>query len=61
MAAVAHEDPVAREKLFDLLVARAYEMGKATEAASFLEIDAVIDPADTRAVVLRALAATGSG
>ena len=57
----AEVDPVAREKLFDLLVARAYEMGKATEAASFLEIDAVIDPADTRAVVLRALAATRSG
>jgi acetyl-CoA carboxylase carboxyltransferase component len=32
-----------------------YEIGKATEAASHLEIDAVIDPADTRAVVIRAL------
>ena len=55
----AEEDPVARGELFDLLVARAYEMGKASEAASFLEIDAVIDPASTRTVVLRALAATG--
>ena len=30
-------------------------MGKATEAAAHLEIDAVIDPADTRAVIIRAL------
>jgi acetyl-CoA carboxylase carboxyltransferase component len=34
-------------------------LGKASEAAAFLEIDAVIDPADTRAVILRALAAAG--
>ena len=45
----------AREQLFASLVAQAYERGKATEAAAFLEIDAVIDPADTRAMVLRAL------
>jgi acetyl-CoA carboxylase carboxyltransferase component len=43
------------------LVARMYELGKATEAAAFLELDAVIDPADTRAVILRALAASGPG
>jgi acetyl-CoA carboxylase carboxyltransferase component len=34
-----------------------YEVGKASEAASYLELDAVIDPADTRATILRALAA----
>lgn len=45
----------AREQLFASLVAQAYERGKATEAAAFLEIDAVIDPADTRAMVLLAL------
>jgi acetyl-CoA carboxylase carboxyltransferase component len=53
----AQGDPVARENLFQQLVARMYEVGKASEAASFLELDAVIDPADTRAVILRALAA----
>jgi acetyl-CoA carboxylase carboxyltransferase component len=53
----AQEDPAEREKLFQQLVTRMYEVGKASEAASFLEVDAVIDPADTRGVVLRALAA----
>jgi len=53
----AETDPAARERLFDELVARMYEVGKASEAAAFLEIDAVIDPADTRAAILRALAA----
>jgi acetyl-CoA carboxylase carboxyltransferase component len=57
----AQADPVAREALFQQLVARMYEAGRATEAASFLELDAVIDPAQTRAVVLRALAAAGRG
>jgi acetyl-CoA carboxylase carboxyltransferase component len=51
----AEEDPEAREQLFQQLLARLYEVGKATEAASYLELDAVIDPADTRAVILRAL------
>ncbi|MBT8140171.1 MAG: biotin carboxylase [Gammaproteobacteria bacterium] len=46
-----------RDELFNTLVEQAYERGKATEAASFLEIDAVIDPADTRDVILRALLA----
>lgn len=53
----AVEDPVEREALFDKLVARMYEIGKATEAAAHLEIDAVIDPLDTRATIIRALAA----
>lgn len=55
----ALSDPAEREALFNQLVARAYEIGRATEAASHLEIDAVIDPVDTRAVLLRALASTG--
>ena len=46
-----------REALFERLVKEAYESGKATEAAAHLEIDAVIDPADTRVVILRAFAA----
>jgi acetyl-CoA carboxylase carboxyltransferase component len=47
-----------RDALFDSLVDAAYQRGQATEAAAFLEIDAVIDPADTRAVIIRALAST---
>jgi acetyl-CoA carboxylase carboxyltransferase component len=31
-----------------------YEKGKAIEAAAHLEIDAVIDPAETRSVILKA-------
>jgi acetyl-CoA carboxylase carboxyltransferase component len=50
-------DPAEREALFDSLVAKSYEIGKATEAASHLEIDAVIDPVETRTVLVRALAA----
>jgi acetyl-CoA carboxylase carboxyltransferase component len=55
----AIDDRVEREALFDRLVAEAYERGKATEAASHLEIDGVIDPAVTRTVILRSLAAAG--
>jgi len=38
----------ARDALFQQLVAQQYERGQATNMASALEIDAVIDPADTR-------------
>ena len=38
------EDLDERKKLFDKLVAKMYDVGQAIEAASFLEIDAVIDP-----------------
>ena len=48
------EDLDERKKLFDKLVAKMYDVGQAIEAASFLEIDAVIDPADTRQTVLKA-------
>jgi acetyl-CoA carboxylase carboxyltransferase component len=57
----AVEDPIEREALFDKLVAKMYEVGKATEAAAHLEIDAVIDPAETRAVIIRALQAAPVG
>ncbi len=50
-----------REALFDSLLARLYEIGKATEAASYLEIDAVIDPADTRQIILKALDSAQNG
>ncbi|MCP4669267.1 MAG: carbamoyl-phosphate synthase large subunit, partial [Deltaproteobacteria bacterium] len=52
----AVEDKAEREALFEKLVAMMYEVGKATEAAAHLEIDAIIDPADTRKVILSALA-----
>ncbi|MFK8049800.1 MAG: acyl-CoA carboxylase subunit beta [Halioglobus sp.] len=54
----AIEDEDERKALFDKLLQRAYDIGKATEAASHLEIDAVIDPIDTRNVLLQALAAS---
>ncbi len=44
-----------RETLFNELLQQMYEVGKATEAASHLEIDAVIDPAETRQQVIHAL------
>ena len=49
------EDPVAREQLFQSAVAFAYERGKAINMASLLELDAVIDPAETRSWILRGL------
>jgi acetyl-CoA carboxylase carboxyltransferase component len=52
----AEQDEQAREALYQRLLQQMYEAGKATEAAAHLEIDAVIEPAQTRAVVLRALA-----
>ncbi len=54
----AVEEPAARQQLFDKLVAKAYENGKGINMASFLEIDAVIDPVETRAWLLRGLNAT---
>ncbi len=49
-------DPAERQRVFDSVVAMAYERGKAASMASFLEIDDVIDPADTRRVVAAAFA-----
>jgi acetyl/propionyl-CoA carboxylase alpha subunit/acetyl-CoA carboxylase carboxyltransferase component len=51
----AVEDPAERQKLFDNMVAKAYQNGKAINMASFLEIDAVIDPQETRTWLLRGL------
>ncbi len=45
-----------REALFQELLAREYEKGSALSMASGLEIDAVIDPAHTRAWLARGLA-----
>jgi acetyl-CoA carboxylase carboxyltransferase component len=51
----AIENEADREQMFQTMVAFAYERGKAINMASLLELDAVIDPADTRAWLLRGL------
>jgi acetyl-CoA carboxylase carboxyltransferase component len=55
----AIEDAEQKAELFNAAVAFAYERGKATNMASLLEIDAVIDPADTRAWLVRAMKIAG--
>jgi acetyl-CoA carboxylase carboxyltransferase component len=60
----AIEDPQEREAFYDNLVAQLAERGKAVNMASYLEIDAVIDPADTRRWImqgLKSVPARGSG
>jgi len=52
----AEKEPEKREALFDSLVAKLYERGRAVEAATHLEIDAVIEPQETRRQVSRVLA-----
>ena len=47
-------DKKSRDALFDELVSKMYQAGSAFEVASKLEIDAVIDPADTRDRVISA-------
>ena len=44
----AIEDTAARKALYDKLVTRSYEHGKAVNSAATFEIDDVIDPIDTR-------------
>ncbi|WP_025127326.1 carboxyl transferase domain-containing protein [Pseudomonas sp. PH1b] len=53
----AQPGPEERQALFDKLVAKAYVQGKALNMASYLEIDAVIDPLDSRSWLLRGLQA----
>ena len=53
----AVKDPQERETLYEKLVAQSYERGKAINMASYLEIDAVIDPADTRKWIMEGLKA----
>jgi acetyl/propionyl-CoA carboxylase alpha subunit/acetyl-CoA carboxylase carboxyltransferase component len=51
----AIDDPEARKREFDERVARAYESGKAVNAGTGGGLDDVIDPAETRTWVARAL------
>jgi acetyl-CoA carboxylase carboxyltransferase component len=53
-------DPDQRQKLFEEMVARMYEHGKALNSASHFEIDDVIDPVDTRHWITTALSAAAS-
>jgi acetyl-CoA carboxylase carboxyltransferase component len=49
-------DPAARRAYYDSMVARYYDEGKALNAGAYLDIDDVIDPADTRRWILAGLA-----
>ena len=51
----AIEDPAQREKLYKQLVDELYKRGKAINMASYLEIDSVIDPADTRKWIMQGI------
>ena len=53
----AIEDLEKREALFQKMVAKAYQHGKALNAATYLEIDEVIDPKDTRKWIVNGLLA----
>ena len=55
----AETDPEKRQILFNKLVDRAYEAGSAESVASLMELDAVIDPIDTRRWVVDSLALAG--
>jgi acetyl-CoA carboxylase carboxyltransferase component len=48
-------DPEQREKLFNEMVDRMYQIGKAVNVASHFELDDVIDPADSRVWIANAL------
>src|SRR5919109_725940 len=51
----AIEDDDEREKVFQEMVARSYEHGKALNAATHFEFDDVIDPAESRTWIMSAL------
>jgi len=57
----AIEDPVARRARYEELVAEQYARGQALSTAMAFEIDDVIDPADTRAVLTGVLARARPG
>lgn len=52
------KDPEKREALFEKLVAKSYEKGKALSTATYLEIDEVIDPAESRRWIVNGLKST---
>jgi acetyl-CoA carboxylase carboxyltransferase component len=54
----AIEDPTAREDTAQAMIAEAHRRGSAISMASIVELDAVIDPAETRAWLIRGLRST---
>ena len=50
-----------RNTLFNKLVTKMYEIGKAVNVAALMEIDAVIDPADTRRWIMQGLKSVPAG
>jgi acetyl-CoA carboxylase carboxyltransferase component len=52
----AVQDPDARQALFEEMVERAYQHGKALSSATHYEIDDVVDPADSRRWITTAFA-----
>ncbi|TXL70294.1 carbamoyl-phosphate synthase large subunit [Vineibacter terrae] len=57
---MAIEDAAARKAWFDQMVAKSYEENKALSGATFLEVDDVIDPFETRRWIVRGLKATAA-
>ncbi len=57
----AQPEGAARDALFNQRVDELYEAGKGISVASFLEIDAVIDPIETRAWIVRGLKSVPAG
>jgi acetyl-CoA carboxylase carboxyltransferase component len=53
----AISDPVERENFFNTMVAEKFDKGKAINMAAYMEIDTVIDPADSRKWMVRGLCA----
>jgi acetyl/propionyl-CoA carboxylase alpha subunit len=51
----AEDDPAKRKALFDEMVARMYQHGKAVSTATHFEIDDVIDPLDSRKWIMAGL------
>jgi len=51
----AISDPLERQARFEAMVNEAYQRGKALNMASYLEIDDVIDPVETRRWIVRGL------
>ena len=56
----ALEDPAERQALYEKLVAASYARGKAIHTAEALDIDAVIDPSETRQWIVGALSGAGA-
>ena len=57
----ALSEGVERDALYEQLVAKQYDNGRAIRMAETLEIDAVIDPARTRSWLAKGLASTKVG